>query len=363
MIESPNSDALSFIDDVKGYFFLEEISVFTPNGELRTLPASSTVLDFAYAIHSEIGNTCIGAKVDKKLVPMNHSLKNGQQVEIITSKKQTPREEWLSYVVTTRAKSNIKLAVRAEKKKFSKQGREKLGKWFLQLDIDFTHENIKRFLEANNFTTLTDLFYAASQDKIGIKDVKIFASSNYRSGWLHFVNRPETKSGITGALPGHSGKTETTVPAELQAARELRQKPLEYEVATCCNPIPGDEVIGLLASDSLPLQIHRTKCTRAQEQITIYGTRMVKIDWKNEASIAFLTEIKISGIDRQGLINEISRIISNELNLNIQSFNIEAHNGLTSGAITLFIQDLADLNEVLANLGKVEGITTVMRVD
>ncbi|MEI7982413.1 MAG: RelA/SpoT family protein, partial [Bacteroidota bacterium] len=151
MIESPDADALSFIDDVKGFFFLDEISVFTPQGELRTLPANSTVLDFAYAIHSELGHTCIGAKVDKKLAPINQALRNGQQVELITSRKQSPREDWLNYVVTTRAKSNIKIAVKNEKKKFTKQGKDKLGKWFLQFGIDFTQENIMKFLAANNF--------------------------------------------------------------------------------------------------------------------------------------------------------------------------------------------------------------------
>ena len=143
MIESPDADALSFIDDVKGFFFLDEISIFTPQGELRTLPANSTVLDFAYAIHSELGSTCIGAKVDKKLAPINHILKNGQQVEIITSIKQSPKEEWLGYVMTTRAKTSIKLAVRAEKKKFAKAGKEKLGKWFVQIGLVFSNDNIK----------------------------------------------------------------------------------------------------------------------------------------------------------------------------------------------------------------------------
>ena len=356
MIESPDADALSFIDDVKGYFFLEEISVFTPQGELRTLPANSSVLDFAYAIHSEVGNTCIGAKVDKKLVPISHHLRNGQQVEVITSGRQSPREEWLSYVVTTRAKSNIKQAVREEKKKFYKQGKEKLGKWFLQIGVDFTHENIKKFLVVNNFTSQVDLYYAASQDRLGIKDVKSFAASSFRNGWLNYVTKTQHK-GKNGLSLQKDPKTIAGIdtPDEQTGA-------LNYEVAKCCNPIPGDEVVGLVTIEHQPIEIHRTKCPKAQELI-LFGTKMVKLDWDNTESLSFLTEIRVTGIDRIGLINEITRIISSELNLNIKSFRIDAHNGLTEGDITLYVKNTDSLNDVLAELNSVDGITRVIRAD
>jgi len=360
MIESPDSDALSFIDDVKGYFFLDEISVFTPQGELRTLPANSSVLDFAYAIHSEIGGTCIGAKVDKKLVPINHILKNGQQVEIINSSKQTPREEWLTYVVTTRAKTSIKMAVREEKKTFFKTGKEKLGKWFLQVGVDFTHENIKKFLTANNFSSLIDLYYAASQDKLGIKDVKIFAASNFRNGWLNYINKPKGRSSTDETALKQKSGTASAFKENIEVEPSGK---LDYEVSACCNPIPGDDVLGLLVSDDLPIQIHRTKCTKAQEQITMFGNRVVKLNWTNDKALSYLTDIKIVGIDRQGLINEISRIISSELNLNIQSFYIDARNGLTEGEISLYVMDTSILKNVLVKLRNVEGITNVTRVD
>ncbi|MEI7663405.1 MAG: TGS domain-containing protein, partial [Bacteroidota bacterium] len=361
MIESPESDAISFLDDVKGFFFLDEISVFTPQGELRTLPANSTVLDFAYAIHSELGDTCIGAKVDKKLAAINHVLKNGQQIEIITSRKQTPKEEWLSYVVTTRAKTNIKLAVRQEKKKFVKPGREKLGKWFLQLGIEFSNENVKKFLAVNNIGSIVDLYYAAAQDKIGIKDVKAFAASSFRNGWLNFVLKNTNKGkGAPVEEQDIKGGSKPN-PADFTAAEPGRR--IAFEVATCCNPIPGDEVIGFTDANHVPLQIHRTKCPKAQEMMSVYGTRMVKVNWMNQESISFLTDIKVTGIDRKGLINEITRIISNDLNLNIKSFHIEADKGLTTGSITLFVQDITTLNEALDNLTMIEGITHVDRVD
>ncbi len=308
MIESPDADAISFIDDVKGFFFLDEISVFTPSGEMRILPASSTVLDFAYAIHSEIGNNCIGAKVDKKLVPINHPLKNGQQVEVITSNKQMPKEEWLTYVVTTRAKSNIKQAIKEEKRNFSKPGREKLEKWFKEFSVDFKPQQIKQFQTINNFPTLVDLYYSVATDKIGLKDVKIFAASNYRNGWINYVSRSVKKN--KEILPHEAdSRFMDQDESEFNFVEENIQGDVArfgYQVSACCNPIPGDEAIGLIPSEKSPMMIHRTNCAKALDMISQDGTRFVKLNWTNNEFISFLTGIRISGIDKKGLINEIT---------------------------------------------------------
>ena len=361
MIESPEADALSFIDDVKGYFFLDEISVFTPHGELRTLPAGSTVLDFAYAIHSELGDTCIGAKVDKKLVPINHVLQNGQQVEILNSRKKTLKEEWLNYVMTTRAKSSIKMTLREEKKKYSKAGKEKLAKWFQHLGIPFSHENILKFISVSNFNSQVDLYYAAAKDKIGIKDVKIFAASSFRNGWINYISKgvPKAKE-LESPQAGGPGQSEETI----EIIEEIDENmPDDYVVATCCNPIPGDDVIGLVDTLEKPFEIHRSKCTRAQELITVFGSKVVIVNWTNHDSVSFLAEIKIRGIDRKGLINEITRVISNELDLNIKAFNIDAVNGLTQGSILLYVTHTSNLKDVLSKMRLIEGITHVTRVD
>jgi GTP diphosphokinase / guanosine-3',5'-bis(diphosphate) 3'-diphosphatase len=286
MIESPESDALSFIDDVKGYFFLDEISVFTPQGELRTLPANSTVLDFAYAIHSEVGGSCIGAKVDKKLVPINHILRNGEQIEIITSKKQIPKEDWINYVVTTRAKSNIKIALKKEKRRYFKHGKEKMEKWFSQNNIGFTNENIRNFLSSSAFSSLEDLFFAASHDKIGPKEVKQFVTANEKTSWLRFIN---------------------FIPA--------RKTPIANEKNDKKEPIP------------------------------------------------FLAGIKITGIDKIGLINDVTRIISSDMNLNIKSFHLDAHDGLTEGELVLYLYDAIVLKKLLYNLNHVDGIKKARRIN
>ena len=362
MIENPDSDALSFIDDVKGYFFLDEISVFTPSGELRTLPAKSSVLDFAYAIHSEIGATCVGAKVDKKLVPINHVLKNGEQIEIITSKNQTPKDEWLSYVVTTRAKSNIKLGLKKEKKKYYKQGKEKLEKLFLRNEVEFTHENIRKFIKINNISSLIDLYYTVAHDMIGQKEVKFYAASALKPGWLNFMIHPMRKAHPDEQITddGHGMRNGASKGKEA-ITNGIHQ--LGYEISKCCNPIPGDEIIGLDLSPDKPIQIHRTKCIKAQELMASFGNRVVKIDWKNQESISFLAGIKISGLDKMGMINDITKIISNELNLNIKSFHLEAKNGLTEGEVLLYVRDTDTLNHLLSDLHRIDGIKKVARVD
>lgn len=361
MIESPDADALSFIDDVKGYFFLDEITVFTPSGELRTLPANSSVLDFAYAIHSEIGTTCVGAKVDKKLVPINHILKNGEQIEVITSKNQTPKDEWLNYVVTTRAKANIKIGLKREKKKFFKQGKEKLEKLFLKNELGVSHENIREFIAINNVSTLVDLYYAVAKDRIGPKEVKFFAASAIKPGWLNFMIHPKRKTQIDGHGKDLVNNKEGDSKTKQAISKSMHQ--LGYEISTCCNPIPGDEIIGLHLSPNKPIQIHRTKCNKALELMSSFGNRVVKIDWKNQESISFLAGIKISGLDKLGMINDISKIISNELNLNIKSFHLEAKNGLTEGEVMLYVRDTDTLNHLLSDLHKIEGIKKVARVD
>ncbi|NQV01552.1 MAG: bifunctional (p)ppGpp synthetase/guanosine-3',5'-bis(diphosphate) 3'-pyrophosphohydrolase, partial [Bacteroidia bacterium] len=354
MLDSSDDNALAFIDDIKGYFFLDEISIFTPQGELRTLPANSSVLDFAYAIHTEIGNNCIGAKLDKKLVPISAKLKSGQQVEIITSSRQSPHEEWLDYVVTTRAKSKIKQSVKEYKKQFQESGEQKLQGWFERFHIEFSEENIKHFQVASQFTTIVDLYYAVAQDKIGIKDVKAFAMENQKSGWLTFLKKPVTK-----AKP----KKVVTEVSALQGSLKTSKEHKGFEVAACCNPIPGDEVIGLVASEQLPIQVHRTNCPRGIELMSSFGNKMVKVTWINREEISFLTGLKIKGIDRIGMLADISQVITSEHNLNIKSFKIEAKNGFTESEVKLYVQDLRTLNRLLMNLREIEGIRNVIRVD
>jgi GTP pyrophosphokinase len=363
MIESPDANALSFIDDVKGYFFLDEISIFTPQGELRKLPANSTVLDFAYAIHSEIGNTCIGAKVDKKLVPINFRLRNGQQVEIITSRKQSPKEEWLNYVVTTRARSNIKEIIREEKKKFYRSGKEKLEEWFEKMDIEFSNEHIKAFCSATGYPTLIDLYDAAAHDKIGNKDVKLFRVSSNLNGKIPIIQKSSSQAKTSEIFnPDHDVKYLVHSENDGQNNKEEVVQ-LGYEFSTCCNPIPGVEVIGMVLSGQLPVQIHRINCPKSLELISTNNYKTIKLNWNNAGSISFLQIIKISSIERPGIINKIVHDISGEMNVNIKSLNFSSNHGLTKGEIKLFVKDTHTLHDLIRKIKSIDGVTQVKRMD
>ncbi len=361
MIENPETDALSFLDDVKGYFFLDEISVFTPQGELRTLPATSTVLDFAYAIHSEVGNSCIGAKVDKRLVPISYQLKNGEQVEVLSSAKQSTKEEWLGIVVTTRAKASIKMALKKEKKKYFKHGKEKLERYFLQNDIPYTNENIKSFLQTSELPSLLELYYSVSHDKIGARDLKAFAGSQEKPSWLRFINIKNAKKTSSDSGPGEVKKTRINTQKKSGKVVINVMEADKFKISPCCNPIPGDDIIAVTTSDNHPAEVHQVKCEKATQLISRYGNKSIRVEWAPKEPITFLTGIKLSGIDRMGMINEISNVISAELKINIKSFHMDVQNGLTEGELMLYVQDTTTLKHLLRNLKEIEGIKKVSR--
>ena len=242
-------------------------------------------------------------------------------------------------------------------------GEEKLKSWFEKANIEASAENIRHFQVASNFSSLTDLYYAVAQDKIGVKDIKAFAAANARNGWLTFLTKPGAKARPKEVVSPAKEKETGIKASALAGSLEGDPGNRGFEVALCCNPIPGDEVIGLVASENLPIQIHRTNCPRAIELMSSFGNKMVKLRWSNRESISFVTGIKIAGIDRMGMLPDISRVISSELNLNIKSFSLKADNGFTEGEISLFVEDLSTLNRLLINLRQIEGVRNVTRVD
>lgn len=215
-----------------------------------------------------------------------------------------------------------------------------------------------------NFSSLLDLYYASALDKIGQREIRLFASSNQKNGWLNFLTRSKAKP---SDHRDHSGRDQVLEPvigtSSAEKAFGQNAGKQGYETSSCCNPIPGDEVIGLIASDHLPIQIHRTNCPKAIELVSSFGNRVVKLNWINKESISFLSRVRLTGIDRMGMINDLTRIITSEHNLNIQSFHIEARAGLTEGEITLYVPDSATLNRLMKNLRHVEGIRNVTRSD
>ena len=360
ILQSEDSSALDFLDDFKLNLFSDEIFVYTPRGELKSMPAGSTVLDFAYNIHSQIGNQAIGAKVNHDLVPLNHVLVSGDQVEIIVSQKQVPRESWLNFAVTARAKHRIKAALKEEYKRHAERGRETLEKHFAGQKIDLTEGVITRFMDYLGYKSRNRLFYDAVHGAVGARNVKAFTQLSDKGSWLRFISRPFSRS-----------KPRESVTPEL--IQQLKQKPetlilsddiedIRYVISNCCNPIPGDDVMGFMNRRGKIL-IHRTNCPVAIQSMSSYGNRIIKAKWKTNESIGFLSGIKLKGVDKKGLVKQISEVISDKHGLSIRSFNLDTHNGLSDAVIMLYIENTETLNQLIESLKKIPEIQKVSRID
>lgn len=353
ILDSPEDNALDFIDDFKLNLFAEEIFAFTPKGDMRTLPFGATALDFAFEIHTKIGEHCIGAKVNHKLVPLSHALKSGDQVEILTSSKQNPKEDWLTYVITARAKSKIKNALKEEKRKVSEEGREILGRKFAHAKMEFTVQNISDFQTFLRLPSAQELFYRVAKNVISVKHLK---------AWLKDKDKPAKK-----------GRTEPTLEQVVKEVRGSKAKEdaliigdnltkIEYKLSPCCNPIAGDDVFGFITINE-GIKIHRVNCPNAVQMMSNYAYRIVKARWTNQEKISFLAGIHIQGIDEVGLVNNITKIISSELSVNMRSLSFDTQDGTFEGNIMLFVHDTQHLTELMKKLRKVNGVIAVTRIN
>ncbi|HPA12441.1 MAG TPA: RelA/SpoT family protein [Bacteroidales bacterium] len=358
--QNADNDALSFLDDFKLDIYSDEIYTFTPKGDMIKLPVNSSALDFAYAIHTEIGNRSIGAKVNLTLVPLKHTLTSGDQVEIITSKKQTPLPEWLNYVITTKAKYHIKEALKIEKKKHYSDGKQKLNELFETIGIEFSKQNIKKLKDFIKIESLIDLYYEADVGRIDLNDLKRCWNIAERTPWF------------SSFIPFIRSRAQVEDKHEESLAERIRNKPEEvvlgesvntdYKIATCCNPIAGDDVIGLI-TPGMPMLIHRANCKRAQDQMSRFGNRIVKAKWKQHDPLLFLAGIKFTSIDKTGLIYQLADIISNKYNLKIRSFNLTSSNEVSEGKIMLYVKDIANLNELISEIRTIKEIEKVSRMN
>jgi GTP pyrophosphokinase len=363
MLQSSESSALDFIDDFQGFLFTDEIYVFTPQGELRNLPVGSSVVDFAYAIHSEIGNTCIGAKVNYKLAPLNYKLKSGDQVEIITSKKQLPKDEWFDYVVTARARTQIKNAIREEKKKYTEKGRSKLEEYTQQLGLKLDGAVLKKLQQKYNYNSVTDLYYDIANSLIGLKEIKDCCSQNGKESWFSkMLIRPFTKSKTSERRT----LTETVIDELNIQSRDKKSEEdfqkISYEISNCCNPIPGDDIVGFIEPDDAII-IHRINCAKAIQQMSKYGNRIIQTKWNDKESIGFLTGVKISAIDKEGFISDIIKIITDKLKINVKSFHLESDGGMINAEIMLYVYSTANLNDLILNLKKLPDVKKIVRIN
>jgi GTP pyrophosphokinase len=355
LLERQDLTALEFVDDFRGNLFNEEIFVFTPRGELKTLPKGATALDFAFEIHTDIGAKCIGAKVNQKLVPINHVLKNGDQIEILTSAKQRPTEDWLRFVVSPKAKSKIKDVLKEDKKNIAETGKETLLRKMNQLKIDAnssTYEQMQAYFKVNS---KFDLHYNVGKGLITLSDLKEFKEYKPSSPLKNRLQSQSDAKIVEQELTRTNDGSDTLLIGD---DMDL----VEYKLAKCCTPIPGDEVFGFVTVNE-GIKIHRTNCPNAPELFANHGHRVIKAKWTSQQQVAFLTGLKIVGTDRVGLINDVSRIISEELKVNMSSIAFNTDLGIFRGEIMLYVNDTRHLEMLISKLEKVEGVVSVARFD
>ncbi len=352
MLESNNSAAIDFIDDFKLDLFADEIIVFTPNGDLKNLPAGATALDFAFEIHSQVGEACIGAKVNQKLVPLSHKLKSGDQIEILTSKKQKAKEDWLNYVVTAKAKSKIKQALKEEQKKVASLGREIVQRKFKSMGADFNSKNVSELEQLYNYKSATDLYQDIAKGKVSLKKLKGYQIDN---GSIIFDHKRQAEE----AAPVKTEKSGTKIPKDTLFIGD-DEMDVPYKIANCCNPIPGDDVFGFVTiSDGI--KIHRTNCPNAVQLRSNYAYRVIKAKWQSQKEKEFVADLIFKGIDDIGLVNNITQAISTDLNVNMRAISFESNDGVFDGRVSVYVYDTDHLNSLMNRLRKVQGVLTVNR--
>ncbi len=353
MLETNNSSALEFMDEFRQNLFVKEVYTFTPKGKLIILPEKATALDFAFDIHTHIGLRCLGAKVNQKLEPFSYKLRNGDQVEILTSHKQKPTAEWLNYVITSKAKTRIKDYLRDDKRSKADDGKFIFEKRLELIGVENTPENFQRVLTYFNANTAQEFYYRLAMGQLDGREIR---EPLFR------------QEGILSPRP--SVLEPKKFDSEIQKIRGLhpnmlvvgeRTDKFNHSLARCCNPIPGDDVFGFETETGLI--IHRTSCHRAVDLMSNYGNRIVRAKWTDQLELAFLAGIRFKGSDRVGIVNDVTRIISTALKVNMRSITVEANDGFFEGQILVFVNDTDHLNKLIQRLSRVNGVLQVERFD
>lgn len=357
-LSNQDSNSLDFLQDFKTSFLAEEIYVYTPKGDVKMLPVGATALDFAFSVHTAVGSRCISAKVNHKLVPISHKLRSGDQIEIITSAKQKPNEDWLNFVITSKARAKIKDVLKEEKRKIADEGKYMLQRKLEGIGAAMNQTNIEELAVFYKRPSSLDLLYDISIKKIDLKELKEFTVHGDKLVPPKPVKPAEPKPEFDPAKQaGNLPKKDT----ELIIFGESSDK-IMYTLANCCKPIPGDDVFGFISTGE-GLKIHRTTCPNAARLMANYGHRVVKTKWAKNKEISFLTGLKIIGMDDVGVINKITNIISGELKVNINALSIESKEGLFEGNIKVFVHDKEELDVLVDRLKSLNGIESVDRYD
>ncbi len=354
-LENANTNAVDFVEEFKLNLYSKEIFVFTPKGELKSLPKGATPLDFAFNIHTEVGMHTRGAKVNGKLVPLNTTLQSGDQVDILTSDTARPSQSWLDYATTARARSKIKSSLREEKKSTAMDGKEILRRKLKSQKISLNEDTINKLVVFFKLKTSLDLFYRVGIGAIDNQMLKDFAAS-YSNAFITFFKNKIKRTPV----PEDIHKEEITSKYDTLVFGKEEDK-LEYKLSQCCNPIPGDEVFGFISVND-GIKVHKKNCPNAISLQSNYAYRIISAKWIDSSQEEFTVEIMLTGIDNIGLISEITEVISGNLHVNMRNINFSTDGGTFSGRITLVVKNNAILKKVIDNLKRINGIDKVSRI-
>ena len=355
MLEQPGTDALEFLDEFKLNLFAKEIRVFTPKGEMRTLPKGASVLDFAYDIHTEIGNSCIGGKVNHKLVPMSHRLQSGDQVEVLTSDKQKPQSDWLDFIVTAKARNNILMVFRREKKEQIRIGTTMFEKLLEDMKLPFGAENLNKALLHLKLQHKDDLYVSLAKGHLDIEEVRKALKKKSENKFVKYWKLQFFKSDKDKSVPDKEEEKGKVI-------NDITDDASDFIIAPCCNPIPGDDVVGMKI-DGDKITVHKRKCPEAIRLMSSYGDKIVPVKWVSHKIMSFLAVIKLNGIDSIGIVSDITMIISKESNVNMRTVHFETKDGIFEGMIYLYVHNTADLNNLMMKIASLKGVENVSRVE
>ena len=361
MLENPLEDPIEFLDEFKMNLFSSEIMVFTPKGTLVSLPKGASALDFAYEIHTEVGNKAIGAKINYKLNPINAILMSGDQVEIITSDIAKPEREWLSFVRTSKAKAAIKNALKTDSRDSLQQGIEILDAKLKEIGITSNQEIIRKLTQHYELLNKDDLYIGIGSGKIILEDLKKILKKGPATNVIKYWELKLTGS-KKQKKPDADPKKRIDNSTPFLLRENVENSEQSYEIAKCCNPIPGDEVIGYYSPEGAII-IHKPKCQVAIRIMSNEGNRIISVRWAIHKLVSFIARISMTGIDRIGLVNDITNIISSELKVNITNINVSVQNGIFQGTIDLYVHHTKDLNNLILKISNIKGIENVRRVE
>ena len=364
ILDDPQPDAIDFLDTIKLNLFASEIFVFTPKGEIKTMPQNSTALDFAFSLHTDIGSHCIGAKVNHKLVPLSHKLQSGDQVEVLTSKSQRVQPEWEVFATTARARAKIAAILRKEQRNCQKEGETLLNEFFKKEELRLDDLLIDKLVKVHNMKNRDEFLIAIGNKKIVLGDLdKNALKEKQGTNWKKFLTfsfggNKDNKEPVEEKVPQEKEKINTK--QILKLTEENIQK--NYIMAECCHPIPGDDVLGYMDENDRII-IHKRQCPVAARLKSSYGNRILATEWDTHKELSFLVNIYIKGIDAMGLLNEVTQVISRQLNVNIRKLPIETTDGIFEGNIQLYVHDVDDVKTICNNLKQIQNIKQVTRVE